>query len=188
MKSLRIVALAAFAVFCAAQARAGSIPPNDPKIVVGGGSGSTPVGIAFMFNCDNQCASDTFIFQNATQSTFLSLAIDVDGSISAPSCDVLPGGPFTGCGANPDSDGAIFTFSISSGDLPFSPCGSGSGVGPGCDFSVAVTGFPANQNFFAAANGANFPDVPEPATGALCLTGITLLTARWRRKQGRSRA
>ena len=43
MKSVRILALAAFLVFSTAVALADSIPPGDPVIRTGGGTGSVPI-------------------------------------------------------------------------------------------------------------------------------------------------
>lgn len=163
--SNRIVLAAILMVLASPWALADDLPVGDPRVGVGGGGSSTPVGISFMFSSPS--GTDTFAFQNATEVTFQTLAFDVDGSFppetTSIGCDLLTGSPFGACSAGFDADGLIFNFS------------GGSGVLAGQHFSVVVTDFPANTKFFGAANGAPFSDVPEPATSALCLIGIALL-------------
>jgi hypothetical protein len=176
-------------VSCAA-ARADSIRPHDPEIIMGGGNGSFPVGSIFSFISPSGTSPITLsggspclvggiisvpdcIFKNSTSSTWtgLSFTISPDGQIGPFVCITLD--YFSTCSFNPA--GTRVTFS------------GGPGIGAGDDFLVeVVTWLPDTQfNGQAQSHGRSQADpppssIPEPATVGLLLIGFGTLLARRR--------
>jgi len=185
MKSLRAIVLGLGMLLVGMPLWADQIPGNDPRIIIGSGSGSLPVGSTFLFGspsgtspATSPCVVDGIpeadcVFKNSTNSTFTSLAFDVDTTLPPGSMlGCTTGGPFTTCSIGPDGDGIFATFT------------GGPGVLPGGDFSIAVAGWSPDTDFGVGANGMTPPDpgTPEPGTVGLFLTGIGGLGIALRRR------
>jgi hypothetical protein len=187
MKILRVMVSCLGVLLLSAPAWADQTPGSDPRVIVGGGMGSLPVGATFIFSSAtgsspatspcvvNGIAEPDCVFQNDTTSAFTSLSFDIDEVLPPGSelgCGVLIGGPFSECTIAPDSDGYLATFT------------GGPGVSPLGDFSVTVEGWNPNSNFGVGANGMIPPDpgTPEPGTVTLMLTGVAALGLALRRK------
>jgi PEP-CTERM motif len=188
MRSLRLILLGIGVLVLSAPTWADQIPGPDPRVVVGGGTGSAPVGFTFLFGTpsgcspianpfcaqDNQVGSPCTmnnssvpgcVFQNGTETRFTSLTIDVDTTFPAGASLECGGvnkeGPFSHCSFGFDADGAIFTFT------------GGPGVPRGGDFSISVDGWKPDTDFGVSASGTSA--VPEPGTVTLLLAGIGAL-------------
>jgi len=179
MKSLRVALLGLGILFVTTPAWAGQLPGTDPRIIIGPGSGSLPIGSTFIFDSPtgsspvtlpdgspcivNNIPEPDCVFQNSTSVTFSSLTFDINTVLPPGSelgCSVIIGGPFTNCSFGPDSDGYFFTFT------------GGPGVAPEGDFAVSVEGWNPNSNFGVGANGITPPTpTPESGTMVLFLTG-----------------
>ena len=187
MKSLRAILLGFGLLLVGMPLWADQIPGNDPRIIIGSGSGSLPVGYTFLFGspsgsspASSPCVVDGVpeadcVFQNSTTSTFTKLTFDVDTTLppgSVLDCGIAIGGPFNTCSIGADSDGFLATFT------------GGPGVLSGGDFSITVDGWNPGTDFGVGANGMTPPDpgTPEPGTVGLFLTGIGALGIALRRR------
>lgn len=187
MRSLRVGLLALGVLCLTAMAWADQVPGNDPRIIIGNGSGSLPVGSTFIFGSATGSSPATSpcvvngipeadcVFQNSTNSTFTSLTFDIDTVLppgSVLDCGIAVGGPFSTCSIGADSDGYLATFT------------GGPGVLPAGDFSITVDGWNPDTDFGVGANGMIPPDpgTPEPGTVVLIVTGIGALAFAARRK------
>jgi hypothetical protein len=189
MKSLRIVALAAFVVLSAAQAQADSIPTGDPVIRTGAGTGSVPItspkfSILTPTGNSPTDGSDCFLIQGGVSTRapgcffsnditrggggvtiyelFFSVSkSDFSGTLSCALSTALGGvSPyFTECAAAPDGRPVVAFF-------------GGPGIPFGDDFSMGFRAFNANTTFGGTAV------IPEPGTLVLFVTGIGALLGR----------
>ena len=191
MNRLRLMVLGLGVFLLSAPAWSDQVPGNDPRIIIGNGSGSLPVGSTFLFGSPTGSSPATSpcvvngipeadcVFQNATNSTFTSLTFDIDTTLppgSVLDCGIAIGGPFNNCSIGADADGYLATFT------------GGPGVLAAGDFSVTVDGWNPGTDFGVGANGNIPPDpgTPEPGTVGLFLTGISGLAITLRRKLRRS--
>jgi hypothetical protein len=203
MKSLRVVALAAFVVLCTAVAFADLIP--DPVIRSGGGTGSIPItshvftivtptgasptdgsaciliqaGISTsapgcFFKNDIETGNGTGTTINAL--LFVADKADFSGSLSCALSTALGGqSQFTQCAATPNGGPVVKFF-------------GGPGIPFGDDFSLGFRGFNATGADFlataiiSASNQAvrNPTITPEPGTLVLFVGGIGALLVRRR--------
>ena len=187
MKSVRAILLGLGLLLLSVPLWADQIPGNDPRIIIGSGTGSLPVGFTFLFGSPSGSSPATSpcvvngipeadcVFQNSTNSTFTSLTVDIDTTLppgSVLDCGIAIGGPFNTCSIGADSDGFFATFT------------GGPGVLPAGDFSVTVDGWNPDTDFGVGANGMIPPDpgTPEPGTLGLFLTGIGGLGVALRRR------
>ena len=205
MKSLRIVALVAFVALSTAVAVADSIPPGDPVIRTGGGTGSVPI------------TSPIFTILTATGNspTDGTPCVLMLGGISTPA----PGCIFLndikkGNGAGTTINALLFVASKSDfsgtlscalstalgGPSPFTQCAvagpvvtffGGPGIPFGDDFSLGFRGFNPNASFLVNAisrpSQQAFTDptnTPEPGTLGLFVGGIGALLVRRRARAG----
>jgi len=204
MKSVRILALAAFLVFSTAVALADSIPPGDPVIRTGGGTGSVPI----------YWPTFTILTATGNSPTDGTPCVLMLGGISTPA----PGCIFLndikkGNGAGTTINALLFIASKAdfSGTLScalstaiggqspwFTQCAAtpggpvvkffgGPGIPFGDDFSLGFRGFNANAGFqvtaiSSAGNQAvtNPTSTPEPGTLVLFVGGIGSLLVRRR--------
>ena len=201
MKSLRIVALAAFVVLCTAVAFADSIPPPDPVIRGGGGTGSVPItssvftiltksGMSptdgtpcILIQGGNSTSADGCIFRNdittppgdkTIQQLVVVASPTYSGSLTCLLSTAL-GGPssFTGCAPS----GPVVRFF------------GGPGIPFGGDFSFGFRGFNPNAVFtviasFGPVTKAPVTSTPEPGTLVLFVGGIGALLVRRRGRAG----
>lgn len=191
MKSLRLILVALGILLLSAPAWADSAPVGDPRVIIGGGMGSLPVGFTFLFGSPSGSSPATSpctvgnvsvpdcVFQNSTSTTFTSLTLDADVSLPQGAeleCGITIGGPFTACSINTDADGVFATFT------------GGPGVLASGDFSVTVDGWNPDTDFGVGANGMTPPDpgTPEPGTIMLTLTGLGALALALRRRMART--
>ena len=204
MKSLRIVASAAFVVLCTAVAFADSIPPPDPVIRGGGGTGSVPItssvftiltksGMSptdgtpcILIQGGNSTSADGCIFRNdittppgdkTIQQLVVVASPTYSGSLTCFLNTLLGGpSPFTGCAPS----GPVVRFF------------GGPGIPFGGDFSFGFRGFNADAVFrvvaisSATSNQAvtNPTSTPEPGTLGLFVGGISALLVRRRARAG----
>jgi hypothetical protein len=181
MRGLSTLLLSGMIVVSCAAARADSIRPHDPEVIIGGGKGSLPVGSIFSFISPSGTSPITLsggspclvggiislpdcIFKNATNSTWtgLSFTITPDGQIGPFVCITLD--DFSRCSFN--SAGTEVTFS------------GGPGIGAGDDFLVEVVLWLPGTQFSGQAQDPPPSSTPEPATVGLLLIGFATLLAR----------
>jgi hypothetical protein len=189
MKGFSTLLLSGMIVVSCAAARADSIRPHDPEIIMGGGNGSFPVGSIFSFISPSGTSPITLsggspclvggiisvpdcIFKNSTSSTWtgLSFTITPDGQIGPFVCVTLD--YFSTCSFN--SAGTRVTFS------------RGPGIGAGDDFLVEVVLWLPDTQFSGHAQDPPSSSTPEPATVGLLLIGFGTLLARRRLWRSRS--
>ena len=160
---------------------------NDPKIIIGGGTGS-PLSDTITVT------GNTFSFISPTGTSPGTSPCIVNG-ITDPNCGIINGNDTTWAsltffihpiqGGLSCDGGSFFAFcdvNNQQGIVSFSQCfedSCGSGVGPGQFFAMSVEGFLAGSGFGVGANGAN--PAPEPASLVLVLTGAAALLRRRRK-------
>lgn len=166
----------------AAGAWADSIPPNDPRIIIGAGSGSadiitpnftifSPTGTSpgtspcTLIQGPFSKVEKDCVFENSIGAAITGLDFVVGGvNASSVTCQNLANSAFSGCEVQTTPNGV---------DVGF----FGGSIPDEGEFQVQLLGFPANTDFNTTASLA-----PEPATIALVLSGLGgLLTLRKRR-------
>ncbi len=181
MRGFSTLLLSGMTVMSCAAARADSIRPHDPEVIIGGGKGSLPVGSTFSFISPSGTSPITLsggspclvggiisvpdcIFKNATSSTWTGLRFTMSpkGQIGPFVCVALD--YFSTCSFN--STGTRVTFS------------GGPGIGGGDDFLVEVILWLPDTQFSGQAQDPPPSSTPEPATVGLLLIGFGTLVAR----------
>ena len=184
MKLSKIVLLAFAVALSAGLALADGVPGPDPRIGIGGGTGSECTSGTFTFSSNDFGGGISPTFQNCTDTTFYNLAITT--LYPGPGTYSADGGPYFSSWSftPPFLVGSTWMITaLFSNPIVCEDCEGPSGIYPNWDFQFTLNddglftpdgsgGWVADATVSGAAN------VPEPGTITLLVTGLGMLAAK----------